>query len=464
MSLGNLSQYNDSLSAVTWTTNPPDATAEATVEYQVTISGQSVWTETLPTAVGTYPVRVHLTASNNLVLKDGSDAYTTGTLTILARPSSGGSSSSGNSGNSGNKTETTTNPDGSTTTTVTRPDGSTTETTKNPDGSTEVVDTKKDGTVTTTITDRDGNKTAVTENTDGTAEVIITNKNGTTSTTGISADGKTETVVKLTASVIADAEAQGEAVLLPMQEVTATKGSTDAPTVTVSLPGGKDVKVEIPVAGATAGTVAVLVREDGSEEILKASVPTESGVAVTLSNGDTVKIVDNSKDFIDVADHYWGADAVAFATSRQLFNGTSSTTFGPETAMSRAMILTVLARYEGVDTTGGDTWFEAGCNWAMEAGISDGTNLEQNLTREQLVTMLYRYAQSKGYDVTAGEDVNLHHYTDAATISEYAVPAMQWACGAGFLTGNTATTLNPTGNAARAEVATILMRFITAMA
>ena len=459
VSLGNLSQYSDSVSAVTWTTNPPDTTAEATVEYQVTTSGQSTWTTTPPTAVGTYPVRVKLTASDNLILKTGDDAYTTGTLTISARPSSGGGSSS-----SGNKTETTTNPDGSTTTTVTRPDGSTTETTKRPDGSTEVVDTKKDGTVTTTTTDKDGNKTAVTENTDGTTETTITNKNGTTSTTRTDTDGKTETVVKLPASVVADAQAESKAVPLPMPEVTATSDSASAPTVSVSLPGGKDVKVEIPVSGVTAGTIAVMVLADGSEEVIKTSIRTESGVAVTLSDGDTVKIVDSSRAFADVADHYWGADAIAFAVSRQLFNGTSSTTFGPETAMSRAMILTVLARYEGVDTSGGDTWYDAGCDWAIQAGISDGSNLDQNLTREQLATMLYRYAQSKGYDVTVGENVNLLHYTDAAAISEYAVPAMQWACGAGFLTGNTATTLNPTGIATRAEVATILMRFITAMA
>ena len=318
--------------------------------------------------------------------------------------------------------------------------------------------------MTTTTTDKDGNKTAVTENTDGTTETTITNKNGTTSTTRTDTDGKTETVVKLPASVVADAQAESKAVPLPMPEVTATSDSASAPTVTVSLPGGKDVKVEIPVSGVTAGTVAMMVLADGSEEVIKTSIPTENGVAVTLSDGDTVKIVDSSRAFGDVADHYWGADAIAFAVSRQLFNGTSSTTFGPETAMSRAMILTVLARYEGVDTSGGDTWYDAGCDWAIQAGISDGSNLEQNLTREQLATMLYRYAQSKGYDVTAGENVNLLHYTDAAAISEYAVPAMQWACGAGFLTGNTATTLNPTGIATRAEVATILMRFITAMA
>ena len=416
-------------------------------------AAKTEWTTTLPTAVGSYPVRVKLADSKNLVLKTGENAYTTGTLTISARSSGGGS------GGSGNKTETTTNPDGSTTTTVTRPDGSTTETTKNPDGSTEVVDTKKDGTVTTTTTDKDGNKTAVTENTDGTTETVITNTNGTSSTTKTDADSKTETVVKLPASIVADAADKGETVALPMPEVVATSDSASAPTVTVDLPSGKSVKVEIPVSGVTPGTVAVIVGKDGEETIAMTSIPTENGVVVALADGDTVKVVENSKDFADVPDSYWGADAVDFATSRELFNGTSETAFTPDGAMNRAMIVTVLARYEGVDTSVGDTWYDAGRDWAMEAGISDGTDMDGTLTREQLATMLYRYAQSKGYDVSIGEETNILSYVDALDISEYAMPAMQWACGAGIMEGADGR-LSPQDEATRVQVATMLMRFI----
>ncbi len=107
-------------------------------------------------------------------------------------------------------------------------------------------------------------------------------------------------------------------------------------------------------------TVAILVEADGTEEVIKTSLTTENGVAVSLSDGDTVKIVDNSKDFTDVSGTYWGAEAVDFAASRELFSGTSATTFEPNAAMTRAMIVTVLARLDGVDTTKGDTWYEAG--------------------------------------------------------------------------------------------------------
>ena len=375
--------------------------------------------------------------------------------------SSGGGSSSGGSGSSGTQTETTTNPDGSTTTTVTRPDGSTTETTKNPDGSTEVIETKKDGTVTTTMTDKDGNKTVVTENTDGTSETTITNTNGTTSTTKTDADGKTETVVKLPSSIVADAADKGETVALPMPEVTAT--SESAPTITVDLSGSQSAKVEIPVAGVTSGTVAVIVGEDGEETIVMNSIPTANGVVVTLADGDMIKVIENSKDFADVPDSYWGADAVDFATSRELFNGTSETAFTPDGNMTRAMIVTVLARYEGVDTSTGNTWYDAGRDWAMAAGISDGTNMDGTLTREQLATILYRYAQSKGYDVSIGEETNILSYVDALDISEYAIPAMQWACGTGIMEGADGR-LSPQDEATRVQVATMLMRFITTIA
>lgn len=375
--------------------------------------------------------------------------------------SSGGGSSSGGSGSSGTQTETTTNPDGSTTTTVTRPDGSTTETTKNPDGSTEVIETKKDGTVTTTMTDKDGNKTVVTENTDGTSETTITNTNGTNSTTKTDADGKTETVVKLPSSIVADAADKGETVALPMPEVTAT--SESAPTITVDLSGSQSAKVEIPVAGVTSGTVAVIVGEDGEETIVMNSIPTANGVVVTLADGDMIKVIENSKDFADVPDSYWGADAVDFATSRELFNGTSETAFTPDGAMNRAMIVTVLARLEGVDTSTGDTWYDVGRDWAMEAGISDGSNMDGTLTREQLATILYRYAQSKGYDVSIGEETNILSYVDALDISEYAIPAMQWACGTGIMEGADGR-LSPQDEATRVQVATMLMRFITTIA
>lgn len=331
------------------------------------------------------------------------------------------------------KTETVTNPDGSTTTTVTKPDGTVTETTKQPDGSTTVTTTKPDGSSVTTVD----------------------NKDGSSSKTTVSAEGKTESDVKLPSAVVDNAEKNGEAVELPIPEVTASKDADKAPEVTVDLLAGRSVKVEIPVDNVNAGVVAVLVHADGTEEIIKTSVPTENGIEVKVEDGATLKIVDNSKDFVDVAESHWGADAVDFAASREIFDGTSETTFEPETAMTRAMVVTVLARLDGVDTAG-DVWYEAGAEWAKENGISDGTNLNAMVSREQLVTMLYRYAGSPEVE---GQLVG---YPDAESVSGYAEKAMIWAVENGIITGADGK-IAPQGDATRVQVAAILMRFIDLM-
>ena len=343
--------------------------------------------------------------------------------------SSGGSSGSGSSSDDDNKTETTTNPDGSTTTTVTKPDGTVIETTKYPDGSKEVVETEKDGSSTTTVEKEDGS----------------------TSTTTVDENGQVETEVSLSSSAISNAK--DEPVALPMPEVPVTKDWDEAPVVTVSMTGYSEARVEIPVEDVTPGTVAVLVKADGSEQIIKTTLTTENGIVVTLEDGATVKVVDNSKDFVDVPNNYWGSTYIDFATSRGLFSGTSESTFAPDTPMNRAMIVTVLAAYEGVDTTTGSTWYEAGRQWAMANGISDGTNMNQNLTREELAVMLWRYAGSPTVAPLSG-------YSDLDNISDWAEMAMAWAVRNGMIAGMDGNMLNPGGQATRAQVATILMRFV----
>ncbi len=379
----------------------------------------------------------------------------TGSIELWQRSSSG----SGSSGSEPTtETESERNPDGSLTTTVTKPDGTTVETTRYPDGSKEVVETQKDGTVVTTATDKNGTETKTTENTDGTSVIAVTRTDGSTSATTVDKEGLSVTVAALSDSAVA----QTGTVYLPMPAVTAAADLKSAPAVTLDLQADTAVKVEIPVENVTAGTVAVLVKADGTSEIVKTSVATADGVVLTLSGGETVKLVDNSKTFADVAATFWGADAVAFASSRELFNGTSATAFSPNAPMDRAMIVTVLARLDGADTSTGSTWYEAGVQWAMANGISDGSGLDQNLTREQLATMLYRYAQLKGCDVSAGENTNLLSYSDASSVSGYAMEAMQWACGAGIIGGKDGL-LAPAGSATRAEVATMLMRFVAAL-
>lgn len=332
-----------------------------------------------------------------------------------------------------------------------------TETVTKPDGTTVTTETKPDGTVTTTTTDKTGNKTQVVEKPDGSSSTTVTNKDGSSSTTQVDKTGQVEAEVKLPAQVVEAAAEAGEAVTLPMPELPVTSDRETAPTVTVDLPSNAAAQVEIPVKDVTPGTVAVLVKPDGTEEVIKTSVTTETGVAATLSDGDTVKIVDNSKDFADVSEDYWGADAVAFATSRELFTGTSAATFSPDAATTRAMIVTVLARLEDVDTTDGSTWYEAGQQWAMENGISDGTNMEGYLTREQLAAMLYRYA---GSPAVSG---SLSAYPDADQVSDWAQDAMVWAVKTGIING-LGGQLCPASGATRAQVATMLMRFIAGLA
>lgn len=408
-----------------------------------TVKGSVAWADDTDTEVKAN------TSYKWVFTPDDTDNYNTvtGSIELWHR-----SSSSGGSSSSGNKTETEKNPDGSTTTTVTKPDGTVTETTKNPDGSQEVIETKKDGTVTTTTTDKAGNKTEVVENPDGSSKTTVDNKDGSSSVTKVGEDGKVEAQVKLPAAVVEDAD--GEAVTLPMPEVRATSDRDEAPVVTVDLPRNTSAKVEIPVRRATPGTVAVLVKADGTEEIIKTSITTDNGVTVTLSDGDTVKIVDNSKKFADVPASYWGSDYIDFVTSREIFSGTGANTFDPDLPMNRAMIVTVLAAYDGADTSSsGGAWYEAGQRWAMANGISDGTNMEQNLTREQLALMLWSYAGKPD------ARQSLTGYPDMGSVSSWAKQAMAWAVENGLISGVDGA-LAPQGEATRAQVATILMRFV----
>lgn len=173
---------------------------------------------------------------------------------------------------------------------------------------------------------------------------------------------------------------------------------------------------------------------------------------------------DTSKDnlpFTDVASGSWYYDGVKYACDNGLMNGTSANAFSPNADTTRSMIVTILARMEGVNTSGGATWYTAGRAWAMENGISDGTNMEGKITREQLAAMLYRYAKMKGYDVSAS--ASLSGYTDASSVSGWAKEAMQWAVGSGLIQGS-GNALTPQANASRAQIATILMRFAQSIA
>ena len=420
--------------------------------------------------------------------------YVDGKLTVTYRPSSGGSSS----GSSTVKTETTKNDDGSTTKTETKKDGTVIETTTGKDGSvtktetkaetkpdgtkaetkSETVtnkdgskvesetrtETKKDGTVTEskteTITSKDGTKSetksetktdknGVTSGTETTKTTTANGSTGMTVTTIENGESKTAAEAKVSSKAVEDAKKNGEAVKAPV-DVQATRNSDTAPTVKVELPkGAGETKVEIPVSNATPGTVAVLVHPDGTEELLKDSIPTENGIQLTVNDGATVKIVDNSKDFIDTQDH-WAKDAIDFVSARGLVNGMTATSYAPNNSTTRAQLWTILARQNDADLTGGATWFENAQNWAKTKGISDGANPNAAINRAQMVTMLWR---AEGQPVAGGAA----SFTDVSADSYYA-QAVSWAVENGITTGVGGGRFDPAATCTRAQIAAFLAR------
>ena len=224
----------------------------------------------------------------------------------------------------------------------------------------------------------------------------------------------------------------------------ATKGSTV--TVTVKPNDGYQLD-KLTVADTKGGTISVTDKGNGKYTFtMPASKVTVTPTFVKIAQQPT------GKTFSDVEKSDWFADAVAYVTEKGLMNGTGSDTFSPNASITRGMLMTVLARYAGEDTTGSTPWYQKGMEWAKANGVSDGTNPEVNITREQLVTMLYRYAGSPK------ADGKLDSFFDAASVSTYAENAMQWAVANGIVNGSNGK-LNPQDNATRAEVAAILMRF-----
>ena len=195
----------------------------------------------------------------------------------------------------------------------------------------------------------------------------------------------------------------------------------------------------------------------------------EIDVSFALIEDETVKA-----NFADVAADAWYADAVQYVYENGMMSGTSETTFSPDVTTTRGMIVTILYRLEGSPDLSNENlgypyadvdanaYYADAVYWARQNGIVSGMSAEQfapnnAITREQMAAILYRYAQFKGYDVSAKADLSV--YTDAAQVSTYATDAMAWANGAQLITGTSQATLTPAGSATRAQVATILMRF-----
>lgn len=157
--------------------------------------------------------------------------------------------------------------------------------------------------------------------------------------------------------------------------------------------------------------------------------------------------------FTDVAPGAWYYDAVAYVSENGLMNGVDTGIFDPDGSLTRAMVWTILARIEGADTEGGETWYAKARDWAMETGVSDGTDAMGAITREQLVTMLWRSRGEPGVDF-------LLTARDADSISSWAYEAMRWAVSEGIIEGDENGFISPAATATRAQAAAIIMRFI----
>lgn len=224
-------------------------------------------------------------------------------------------------------------------------------------------------------------------------------------------------------------------------------------TITLTLSPDKGYKLDkLTVTDGSGKSVSTVKKSD---TVYTFTMPASAvTVGVSYAKADETP---SKTTFNDVSANDWFASAVDYVTGKGMMNGTAANTFSPKANTTRGMLMTVLARHAGEDTTGGSVWYEKGMNWAKANGVSDGTNPQVNITREQLAAMLYRYAQNKKYDVSGAK--SLDGYTDAQSVSSYAVPALQWANAAGVVTGKSGSKLDPKGNATRAEVAAMLMRF-----
>lgn len=239
-------------------------------------------------------------------------------------------------------------------------------------------------------------------------------------------------------------------------------------TITITLSPDKGYKLDkLTVTDGSGKTVSTVKKSD---TVYTFTMPA-SAVKVGVSYVKATETPSKTK-FNDVSANDWFASAVDYVTGKGMMNGTADNTFSPKANTTRGMVVTVLYRLENQPSTSAASFTDVDSGayyanavaWANANGIVSGYGSgkfgpNDKVTREQLAAILYRYAQYKKYDVSVGEDTNILSYNDAQSISSYAIPAIQWACGAGVVTGKSGSKLDPKGNATRAEVAAMLMRF-----
>lgn len=238
--------------------------------------------------------------------------------------------------------------------------------------------------------------------------------------------------------------------------------------ITITLSPDKGYKLDKLTVTDGSGKAVSTVKK--SDTVYTFTMPA-SAVKVGVSYVKATETPSETK-FNDVSANDWFASAVDYVTGKGMMNGTADNTFSPKANTTRGMVVTVLYRLENQPSTSAASFTDVASGayyanavaWANANGIVSGYGSgkfgpNDKVTREQLAAILYRYAQYKKYDVSVGEDTNILSYDDAQSISTYAIPAIQWACGAGVVTGKSGSKLDPKGNATRAEVAAMLMRF-----
>lgn len=270
---------------------------------------------------------------------------------------------------------------------------------------------------------------------------------------------------------------------IPAEAVNSVNSEAGTVQLTVKNDGefGFTMTLTAPVGAKNAGLWANLYHYDeaAGKLVYTASSLVDGNGYASLpvgSAGQYALVLDGKSHalpFTDLAAGAWYEDAVAYVYRHDLMSGFSEDTFGPNAALSRAQLCQILYNMEGRPAVTGSgsfsdladgAWYTDAVTWAASKGIVDGYGgglfgPDDNITREQLASILYRCAQARGDDVSVGEDTNILSYSDAADVAEYAVSAMQWACGAGVITGISESALAPRGEATRAQTAAMLMRF-----
>ena len=258
--------------------------------------------------------------------------------------------------------------------------------------------------------------------------------------------------------------------------VEATQGGTVTADPTAAKAGATVTLTPVPDRGYQVGSVAVTDRFGDAVAVTEQA---DGTYTFTMPNGQvtvTVTFAEAPLPFPDVAEGDWFYDAVRYAYETGLMDGVGDSLFAPNSETTRAQLVTILYRLEGEPEVSGTsgftdveagTWYTDAVAWAAANGIVNGVSETEfapgkDITREQLATILFRYAEAKGYDVSARADLSA--YTDADQIQSYAAESVAWAVAEGLIQGFEDNTLRPAGNATRAQIATILMRFCEGVA